>query len=125
MNEIRKLMEALETINDDMWPHDKPFPKKPPVSPGLDTGPGQMEAYLEASAQWLAQEAIELAGEVYDEEGPGKGKFATGATTREEYIAYAAPRFLTKDYKKEVIVAFQTAFDEAISEQITQATRNK
>ena len=117
--------ESVEQINADVhpsenrWPHDKPFPKKPSVSSDLDTSEGQVEHYLEASAQWLAKEAIELAGEVYDSEGPGEGKFATGAKSRDEYVRIAAPRFLDKDYKKAVIIAFQTAFDEAVSEQIT------
>ena len=118
MNEMRKLMEALETINDDMWPHDKPFPKKPPISDVISTEAGQMEAYLEAAAGWMAAEAIELAGEVYDEEGPGEGRFTTGAKTREEYVNIAARRFLTKDVKKAVIVNFQKLFDEAVAEQL-------
>ena len=123
VHQLEKTLERATfrhyNLNEDMWPHDKPFPKKPSVSSDLDTSEGQVEHYLEASAQWLAKEAIELAGEVYDSEGPGEGKFATGAESRDEYVRIAAPRFLDKDYKKAVILAFQEAFDEAVSEQIT------
>ncbi len=112
MNEMRKLMEALETINDDMWPHDEPFPKKPGASGDLASP--DVERHIESAAAALAKDAIEQAAGVYDEEGPGEGKFATGAQNQDEYVRIAARRFLDKDYKKAILAEFEKQFDEYI-----------
>ena len=116
-----KLVDELELLvagpderfmGEDMWPHDKPFPKKPPVS--TDLANPDVERYIESAAAALAKDAIVQAAGVYDEEGPGEGKFATGAQSQDEYVRIAAARFLDKDYKKAIIVNFQQQFDEYI-----------
>ncbi|MHA1290323.1 MAG: hypothetical protein ACTSPB_23315 [Candidatus Thorarchaeota archaeon] len=117
MNEMRKLMEAIDAIeeadvhpSDDRWPHDKPYPKTPPVS--ADLANDRVDGFLERAAQALAQDAIQQSAGVYDEEGPGEGKFATGAQSQDEYVRIAAKRFLDKDYKKAILVNFQKHYIE-------------
>lgn len=117
MNDMRKLMEAIDNIeeadvhpSEEHWPHDKPYPKTPPVS--ADLANDKVDAFLERAAQALAQDAIQQAAGVYDEEGPGEGKFATGAQTQDEYVRIAAKRFLDKDYKKAILVNFQKHYAE-------------
>jgi len=119
MNEMRKLMEAVEHLEEadvhpsaDHWPHDKPYPKTPPVS--ADLANADVENHLERAAMALARDAIVQAEGVYDEEGPGEGKFATGAKTQDEYVRIAAHRFLTKEYKKTILVNFQQQFNEYV-----------
>ena len=109
---IYKLVKIEESIkeadvhpSEDHWPHDKPYPKTPPVS--ADLANDAVDGHLERAAQALAKDAIQQAAGVYDEEGPGEGKFATGAQSQDEYVRIAAKRFLDKDYKKAILVNFQ------------------
>lgn len=101
-----------EPVEEDMWPHDKPYPKTPPVS--ADLANADVENHIERAAMALAKDAIVQAAGVYDEEGPGKGKFATGAQSQDEYVRIAAVRFLDKDYKKAILVNFQQQFEEYV-----------
>lgn len=117
MNDIRKLMETLNNIEEgDMWPHDEPFPKKP--TPHGTIANDDAELYIARVAQALAKDAVEQAAGVYDEEGDGEGKFATGAKNVQQYVRIAAPRFLTKDYKKAIIQALQQEFDDAVQAEL-------
>ncbi len=116
MNDMRKLIEAVEKLDEDMWPDDKPFPKKP--TPHTTIANDDAELYIARAAQALAADAVEQAAGVYDDEGDGEGRFATGAKNQAQYVAIAAPRFLTKDYKKAIIQAFQREFDEAVKEEL-------
>lgn len=100
----------------DMWPGDKPFPKKP--TPHGTIANDDAELFIARAAQALAKDAVEQAEGVYNDEGDGEGKFATGAKNVNQYVQIAAPRFLTKDYKKAIIQAFQREFDEAVQEEL-------
>ncbi len=117
INELERLSSgAIEEEDvhpsEDHWPHDKPYPKTPPVSPDLANA--DVENFIEKAAMALAKDAIVQAAGVYDEEGPGEGKFATGAKSRDEYVRIAAHRFLDKDYKKAILVNFQQQFSEYV-----------
>jgi len=59
----------------------------------------EIDQLVEKLAKALYDEAVTLAGEVYDDEGAGK----SSANTRKEYIKYATKRFLTTEYKKSIM----------------------
>ena len=110
-------------IEEDTWPHDEPFPKKAPVISGVDSE--HMADLLHSLARDLAEEAIENAAGVWDEEGDGTGRFATGAQNQAQYVMTAAPRYLTKEYKKTIIVELQRMFDEAVQRELRNYHENR
>jgi len=63
-------------------------------------GSDKVDAAVEKLAELIYTEAKELAGEVWDEEGPFDD---SKAETREEYVKEAAARFLNKEFQKAVM----------------------
>lgn len=115
--------ESIEVVGEDMWPHDEKFPKKAPVLSGVDSE--HMSDLLHGLAKDLAEEAIENAAGVWDEEGDGEGKFATGAQNQAQYVEIAARRYLTKEYKKTIVVELQRMFDEAVQREMRNYHENR
>jgi hypothetical protein len=101
MNNMRKLMEAIEEAGG-------------PYSIANDDA----EMAIARVAQALAKDAVEQAAGVYDEEGDGEGRFRTGAQNKQEYVNIAAKKFLSPDYKRDIIHALQQEFDEAVADEL-------
>lgn len=99
MNDMRKLMEAVEQLNEYS-----------------SVANDEVEEHLKQAAKALAKDAVIQASGVWDEEGdaPEGSKFHTGAKTGAEYIRAAAPKFLTDEYKKEIMAEFEQHFDEFV-----------
>ncbi len=97
MNDMRKLMEAVEQIGEA------------PVLVGIEND--EVEEHLDAAAKALAKDAVLQASGVWDEEGRDEGGYDTGAKTGKEYVSIAAPRFLDNEYKGSIMAAFQNSFD--------------
>jgi len=101
MNDFRKLMEALDTIEESQTAI---------FSDNID-------GHLLQAAQAMAKEAVELSAEVFDEEGGGR----TGITSREQYIVVSSKGFLDASVKQELVDAFEEYYKEAVEEEIENA----
>jgi hypothetical protein len=95
MNDMRKLMEAVETLDE---------------APTLDVGNSEVEQHISEAAKALAKEAVQQAAGVWEDEGDGEGKFYTGAKSGKEYVSIAAPRFLDDEYKGAIMAEFEREF---------------
>ena len=100
MNEMRKLMETIEELEE---------------SPILDVGNAEVEQHISAAAKALAKDAVLQSSGVWDEEGDGEGRFKTGAQSGKEYISIAAPRFLDDEYKGAIMREFEKEFNEHVA----------
>ena len=99
MNDMRKLMEAVDAINE---------------APILSVENEEVEQHLDAAAKALAKDAVLQASGVWDEEGRDEGGYDTGAKTGKEYVNLAAPGFLDDEYKKSIMASFQNSFNEHV-----------
>jgi len=96
MNEMRKLMEAVEKLDEaDVW---------------YGIANDEVEKHVAEAAKALAKDAVLQSAGVYDEEGPGR----SGAQSGRDYIRYAAPKFLDDEVKTSVIKEFERYFDEYV-----------
>lgn len=96
-----------------------------PDQPTYSIANDDVELFLTRAAQALAQDAVEQAGGVYDEEGPGEGNFATGAQNRHQYIEIAAKKFLDQEYQKSIMKYLATEFDQAVKNAINDYHENR
>jgi len=85
----------------------------------------EAELALTRTAQALAKDAVEQAAGVYDEEGPGEGKFATGAKNRHQYVHIAAPKFLDGEYSRSIIAYLKEKFDAAVKQELHNYDENR
>ena len=77
-----------------------------------------VELALTRAAQALAKDAVDLAAEVWDEEGDAEGWMRTGAQNRHQYVQIAAQDFLDKEYKRSIIAYLEDKFDDAIKQEL-------
>lgn len=116
MNEMRKLMEAIERLNEANI---------------LSVENDEVEKHLDAAAKALAKDAVLQASGVWDEEGRDEGGYDTGAKSGKEYVSIAAPRFLDDEYKSSIMNSFENSFDnyvqhflEYVGESVDQVNEN-
>jgi hypothetical protein len=80
----------------------------------LGTDNDEASEHLEQVGKALARAACEQAAGVWDEEGREMGGYDTGAKTGKEYVRYAAPRFLDKEYKGAIMRELEGHFNEYV-----------
>ena len=85
----------------------------------------EVELYLVRAAQALAKDAIEQAVGVYNEEGPGERKFASGAQNVHQYVHWAAPRFFDKEYQRSLMAEFREMYEDAVDTELRNYDENR
>ena len=69
-----------------------------------------IDVLIEKLGQALAKEAVTLATEVYDKEGPGK----SSKQTKEEYVKYAVKQFMSNEYKNDIMANIVESYNDSL-----------
>ena len=85
----------------------------------------EVELHLVRAADALARDAVKQAVGVYTEEGPGTGKFRSGAQNVHQYVEWAAPRFLSPDYQKDIMEVFVDLYKDAVRQALQDYSENR
>lgn len=122
-SDVAEMARSNELIYDD---DEEDFGESVEVigeAGGIDND--EVERHLVQAAHALAKDAVKQSVGVYDEEGPGTGKFASGAQNVHQYVEWAAPRFLSPDYQKDIMYDFIEMYADAVRMALQDYSENR